>query len=79
VEGAALALNRGLEAPKGTPMDIVAKLEEASRKTLEDPEFIKTMEKERVMLRFIGREGYRKYVENQNDMLKQMWADNPWR
>lgn len=71
--------SRGLKAPKGTPRDIIAKIEEASRKTLEDPAFIKTMEKERVMLRFIGYDGYQKYVENQNDMLKQMWADNPWR
>lgn len=71
--------SRGLWAPKGTPADIVAKWAEASRKTVEDPAFREIVERERILMHFLGSEDYQKYAENQNNMLRELWATQPWR
>lgn len=71
--------SRGLKAPAGTPREIVDKIAEASRKTIEDPEFQKIVEREGLMTKYLGPDEYRKYVEAQNNVLKEMWAAHPWR
>jgi tripartite-type tricarboxylate transporter receptor subunit TctC len=71
--------SRGLKAPKGTPEEILDKLEEASRKTMEDPEFLAILERERLMPHYLDREDYQVYVENQNDTLRDLWERAPWR
>ncbi len=71
--------SRGLKAPAGTPPEIIAKLAEASRKTLEDPEFLAILERERLNPKYLGPKEYLEYVNAQNDALKQLWAEHPWR
>ncbi len=71
--------SRGLKAPAGTPPEIIDKLAEASRKTMEDPEFLAILERERLLPKYLGPADYRKYVEEQNNMLKALWEKKPWR
>src|SRR2546427_410553 len=56
----------GLYAPKGTPADIVKKVNEAMKAALKDPEFIKRQEALGAVIASDGRiepEGHKKFVQ----------------
>lgn len=62
-------------APKGTPLSIVKKLDEAFRKGMEDPEFIQTMEKMEIVVTYRNHEDLKKYLEEAYVRLGKMIRD----
>lgn len=59
-------------APKGTPLAIVKKLEEAFHKAMDDPEFIQTMEKMEIEITYRNSEDTKKYLEEAYARLGKM-------
>jgi tripartite-type tricarboxylate transporter receptor subunit TctC len=59
-------------APKGTPLAIVKKLEEAFHKAMDDPEFIQTMEKMEIEITYRTSEDTKKYLEEAYARLGKM-------
>ncbi len=59
-------------APKGTPLPIVKKLEEAFHKGMGDPEFIQTMERMEIEITYRNAEDTRKYLEEAYARLGKM-------
>ena len=59
-------------APKGTPLAIVTKLEEAFHKAMNDPEFIQTMEKMEIEITYRNSEDTKKYLEEAYARLGKM-------
>jgi tripartite-type tricarboxylate transporter receptor subunit TctC len=55
---------RGIAAVKGTPPDVIKKLQEAFRKAMEDPEHVKKMEEAGLTLRIMVGEEYAKYYRD---------------
>lgn len=62
------AVNRGFVAPKGTPAEILARLEEVCAKVSRDPAFADAMRKQGTEVNFLGRKGYWEFLEK-NDAL----------
>jgi tripartite-type tricarboxylate transporter receptor subunit TctC len=60
------ALNRGLVAPKGTPADVMAKLESACAAAAKDPAFADAMKLQGTVVQFRDRKGYGEFLK-QND------------
>ena len=58
-----IELFRGISVPKGTPDDVIAKLEEAFKKGAEDPEFIEFSKKNGFNISFMGKDDFNNYVE----------------
>jgi tripartite-type tricarboxylate transporter receptor subunit TctC len=62
------AVNRGVLALKGTPEDILVKLEDAFAKAAKDPGFRKEMEKFGTDILFLDRKGYTDFLKK-NDSI----------
>jgi tripartite-type tricarboxylate transporter receptor subunit TctC len=62
------ALTRGLMVPKGTPADVMAKLEEACMKATAEPRFAEDMAKQGTAVRFMDRRAYAEFLK-QNDQV----------
>lgn len=63
---AVMELFRGISAPKGTPADIIKKLEEAFQKGAETPEFVELSKKNGFNINFMGKAEFEKYLIVQN-------------
>ena len=61
-----------MAAPKGTPMPIVKKLEDAFHRAMEDPEFIQTMAKLELEITYRNSEDTKKYLEEAYVRLGKM-------
>jgi tripartite-type tricarboxylate transporter receptor subunit TctC len=59
-------------APKGTPPSVVKRLDETFRKGMDDPEFIKTMEKLEIEVSYRNSEDLKKYLEEAYVRLGKM-------
>ncbi len=72
----AIDSNTSLFAPKGVPEEIVTKLEEALKKTMEDPEVLAEFEKASLQTNYGGPEAVQKEVNDENvrfgKMLKEL-------
>lgn len=72
----AIDSNTSLFAPKGVPEEIVTMLEEALKKTMEDPEVLKEFEKVSLQTNYGGPEVVQKEVDDENvrfgKMLKEL-------
>jgi tripartite-type tricarboxylate transporter receptor subunit TctC len=64
------ALTRGLMVPKGTPPDIVARIEGACMKATAEPKFAEDMAKQGTAVRFMDRKAYAEFLK-QNDKVNQ--------
>lgn len=64
------AVTRGLMAPRGTPADVLARLEEACRKATAEPKFAEDMAKQGTFVRFMDRKAYAEFLR-QNDQLNK--------
>ena len=62
------AVTRGIVAPKGTPADVLAKLEAACTKATAEPKFAEDMGKQGTFVRFMDRKAYAGFLE-QNDKI----------
>lgn len=70
---------RGLAAPAGVPDEILDRLAEAVRLTVEDPEFREQAEKQVLPLEYIPRAEYRALIAEVHQDMKAVWEANPWR
>jgi tripartite-type tricarboxylate transporter receptor subunit TctC len=64
------SVSRGLLVPKGTPSDILAKLEGACSVAAKDPAFADSMQKQGTDVRYLDRKGYAEFLK-QNDVLNK--------
>jgi len=53
---------RGIAAPKGTPKEILEKLETAMEEILKSPKFVEFMNKEGIGIRFLGSEDFNNFL-----------------
>jgi tripartite-type tricarboxylate transporter receptor subunit TctC len=67
------AVNRGFVAPKGTPEEVLVKLEEVCAKVSKDAAFAEAMKKQGTGVSFMGRKAYREFLEK-NDALNDELA-----
>jgi tripartite-type tricarboxylate transporter receptor subunit TctC len=68
-------VNRGLLAPKGTPRDVVAKLEKSCAAAAKAPEFADAMAKQGTDVRYMGRAQYAKWLKQNDDLNKKLAKD----
>jgi tripartite-type tricarboxylate transporter receptor subunit TctC len=64
------SVSRGLLAPKGTPADVLSKLEGACGQAAKDPAFVDSMKKQGTDVRYLDRKGYAEFLK-QNDILNK--------
>jgi tripartite-type tricarboxylate transporter receptor subunit TctC len=64
------SVSRGLLAPKGTPADVLAKLEGACSVASKDAAFADSMKKQGTDVRYLDRKGYLEFLK-QNDVLNK--------
>jgi tripartite-type tricarboxylate transporter receptor subunit TctC len=68
-------VNRGIMAPKGTPADVVGKLGSACAAAVKEPEFGKAMKLQGTDVRYLGREGYAKWLKQTDDLNRTLAKD----
>ena len=68
-------VNRGLMAPKGTPADVLAKLESSCAVAAKDPSFADAMHKQGTEARFLGRTAYAAWLKKNDDLNKEVARD----
>ncbi len=69
------SVERGIMAPKGTPGDVLVKLEGACAQAVKDPAFADSMKKQGTDVRFLDRKGYTAYLEKLDTLNKDLARD----
>lgn len=59
----------GIAAPKGTPKEIVQKLHDAFKQTMEDPSFLSFAKRLNMNLQYVGLEDYKKALQGDFDRI----------
>lgn len=70
-----IELFRGISVPKGTPDEVVAKLEEAFKKGAQDPEFIEFSKKNSFNISFMGMDDFNEYVNPMDDKIAKVMKE----
>jgi tripartite-type tricarboxylate transporter receptor subunit TctC len=68
-------LNRGILAPKGTPVDVLARLESACAAVARDPAFAEAMKKQGTDVRYMDRATYSAWLKKNDDLNKNLAKD----
>jgi tripartite-type tricarboxylate transporter receptor subunit TctC len=68
-------VNRGLMAPKGTPADVLAKLEGACAAAAKEPAFADAMKKQGTDVRYMGRKQYADWLKGNDELNKTLAND----
>lgn len=68
-------VNRGLLAPKGTPNDVMAKLESSCAAAAKDAAFADSMRKQATEVKYLDRKAYAKWLKEADDMNKGLSKD----
>jgi tripartite-type tricarboxylate transporter receptor subunit TctC len=61
-----------LAAPKGTPSPVIKKLDEAFRKAMDDPEFVRYLESMEIDVSYRNHENTKKYLEEAYSRLGKL-------
>src|SRR3990167_8909282 len=69
------AVERGIVAPKGTPADILAKLEAACAQATKDPAFAESMKKQGTEVRYLDRKAYAEFFKTNDALNKELARD----
>ena len=69
------AVERGIVAPKGTPADILAKLETACAQATKDPAFAESMKKQGTEVRYLDRKAYAEFFKKNDALNKELARD----
>ncbi len=69
------AVTRGLVVPKGTPADVIAKLETACAKATAEPKFAEDMAKQGTFVRFMDRKAYAEFFKQNDELNKTLARD----
>jgi tripartite-type tricarboxylate transporter receptor subunit TctC len=65
----------GLFAPKGTPNDVLAKLENALGEVSRDPQFVELMHKALLSVRFMDRQEFVQFLKRDDEGTKQITSE----
>jgi tripartite-type tricarboxylate transporter receptor subunit TctC len=68
-------VNRGIMAPKGTPADVLAKLESACAAAARDPAFATSMKLQATGVRYLDRKGYATWLRATDEQNKTLAKD----
>jgi tripartite-type tricarboxylate transporter receptor subunit TctC len=68
-------VNRGLLAPKGTPADVLAKLESSCAAAAKEPAFVDSMKKQATDVKYLGRKQYADWLKGADDLNKTLAKD----
>jgi tripartite-type tricarboxylate transporter receptor subunit TctC len=69
------SVTRGVMVPKGTPADIIAKLEDACGKATSEPKFAEDMAKQGTFVRYMDRNAYTAFLKENDDLNKTLARD----
>ena len=69
------SVNRGIMVPKGTPANIIAKLDDACAKATKEPEFAKAMLLQGTEVRYMDPKGYTEYLKKTDAETKDVAKD----
>lgn len=70
---------RGFALPAATPEPVIARWEEAIRRTAADPEFRALAERDFLIVRHMDRATMTRFVEEQAREYGEIWRTSPWR
>ncbi|MEN9500235.1 MAG: hypothetical protein RIS83_2055 [Pseudomonadota bacterium] len=70
---------RGMAAPAGMPPEILARLSESVKKTVDNPEFQKLADQQFLPLRFLAPEAYRAELVGLRTRYQALWNQHPWK
>jgi tripartite-type tricarboxylate transporter receptor subunit TctC len=68
-------VSRGLTVPKGTPNDVVAKLDSACGAAAKEPAFAQAMKVQGTDVRYLDRKAYAEFLKKNDALNKQISAD----
>jgi tripartite-type tricarboxylate transporter receptor subunit TctC len=69
------AVTRGVLAPKGTPADILGKLETACGEAVKDAAFTASMKAQGTDVKYLGRKDYAEFLKKNDELNKNMARD----
>jgi len=68
-------INRGLMAPKGTPGDVLAKLESACAAAAKEPAYAEAMKLQGTAVRYLNRKAYTQWLKQTDDLNRTVAKD----
>ena len=68
-------VSRGIMAPKGTPADVLAKLESACAAAAKDPAFAEAMKKQGTDVRYLDRKAYAAWLKQADELNRTIAKD----
>ncbi len=68
-------VNRGVMVPKGTPADVLAKLESSCAAAAREPAFAEAMKKQATDVRYMGRKQYADWLKGNDELNKALAKD----
>jgi tripartite-type tricarboxylate transporter receptor subunit TctC len=68
-------VNRGVLAPKGTPADVLAKLESSCAAAAKEPAFADSMKKQATDVRYMGRKQYADWLKGNDELNRTLAKD----
>ncbi len=68
-------VSRGIMAPKGTPADVLARLESACAAAAKDPAFAEAMKKQGTDVRYLDRKAYAAWLKQTDDLNRTIAKD----
>jgi tripartite-type tricarboxylate transporter receptor subunit TctC len=69
------AVTRGIMVPKGTPADVIARLEDACQKSTSEAKFSEDMAKQGTFVRYLDRKGYTAFLRQNDELNKTLARD----
>jgi putative tricarboxylic transport membrane protein len=69
------AITRGLMAPKGTPPDVLARVDAACAKATAEPAFAEAMAKQGTAVRFMDRRAYAAFLKENDELNRNLTRD----
>jgi tripartite-type tricarboxylate transporter receptor subunit TctC len=69
------SVTRGLMLPRGTPADVIGKLEASCQKATAEPKFAEDMAKQGTFVRFLDRKAYTSFLKENDDLNKTLAQD----
>jgi tripartite-type tricarboxylate transporter receptor subunit TctC len=70
---------RGMAAPGGMPTEIITRLADSVKKTVDNPEFQKLADQQFLPLRFLAPDAYRAELVGLRTRYQALWNQHPWR
>jgi tripartite-type tricarboxylate transporter receptor subunit TctC len=68
-------VNRGIMVPKGTPADVISKLETSCAAAVKDPAFAESMKKQATDVRYLDRKHYAEWLKHNDELNKTLAKD----